>query len=447
MSELRSIPQPPGTRYLPEPSRNLPIAITADVVVAGGGIAGVAAALAAGRHGVRVVLLERAFGLGGLATLGHVVKYLPLCDGYGKQVMGGLAEELLRHSVIELKAPYPPAGFIPIPECWKQGGDPDKRERKRLHSSFNPYAFQMEMEHLLERAGVEILYDTRVCQVQKRGEKLSHLIVENKSGRMAAKASVFIDATGDADLAFLAGCRTEEYPYNVLASWYYELKNEKLCLVTFSNLSDLEHRGGSPAVGPFYSGTEYRDVSRHVIDSRRLLRKKLAEKQVKNPKITIHPFALPSLPDLRITRRLVNRFSLRETDRHQWFDDTIGVTGDWRRKGPIYPIPLRSIHADACPNLFVIGRCMSSDHTVIDVTRAIGTCAVTGEAAGTAAALIVKDRLCDPKRLPISRLQQQLRAHGALISPELVKPHSRETASINKKTSHPGHGSRQEIRR
>ena len=155
-----------------EPARSIPIDTVCDVVVAGGGIAGVAAALAAARQGVSVVLLEKQFGLGGLATLGHVVKYLPLCDGYGKQVMGGLAEELLHRSVAELTKPLPAAGFTPVPECWKHDADPAERERKRFYSSFNPYAFQMELETALEESGVTLMYDTRVCQVIKRGEEI-----------------------------------------------------------------------------------------------------------------------------------------------------------------------------------------------------------------------------------------------------------------------------------
>lgn len=406
-----------------EPEQTIPIDAAYDVAVAGGGIAGVAAAIAAARQGVSVVLLEKQFGLGGLATLGHVVKYLPLCDGYGKQVMAGLAEELLYRSVAELKAPMSAAGFTPVPECWGKNGDAEDRERKRLMSSFNPYAFQMEMEQLLEEAGVTLMYDTRVCRVLKRGEEISHLIVENKSGRLAIEAKVFVDASGDADVSFLSGCQVENFTHNVQAGWYYEIREDGLRLVLFSNIYDKEHRGANKAVGPFYSGTDHRDVTRQVLDSRKSLREKLERKRRETPDSFIYPFALPSIPDFRVTRRLHNRFSLQESHRHQWFEDCIGITGDWRRRGPIYPLPLRTIHSDECPNLFVAGRCMSSDHTVIDVTRAIGTCAVTGEASGVGAALIVKDGLENGRKLSVEKLQKALRKAGALIHPDLVKPH------------------------
>ena len=78
---------------------NTPVTNECDVLVVGGGVAGIAAALAAARHGARVILCERGFLLGGLATAGLVTIYLPLCDGFGRQVSFGLAEELLRLSI------------------------------------------------------------------------------------------------------------------------------------------------------------------------------------------------------------------------------------------------------------------------------------------------------------------------------------------------------------
>lgn len=415
-----------ASAFVLEEERKISIDATYDVVVTGGGIAGVAAALAAVRQGVRVALIERTCGLGGLATLGHVVKYLPLCDGYGRQVMGGLAEELLLLSVCELRGQgMPSAGFDPVPDCWKQEEDDlQGRTKKRYATSFNPYAFQMAMERLLEKEGVTLMYDTRVCRVLKNGDNISHLLVENKSGRLAIAARMFIDASGDADVAAFAGCKMESYHHNVLCGWYYELNDEKLRLVAWTNPYDREHRDGNTrAVGPFYSGTDHRDVTRHVLDSRKLLIERQEKRQALQPDSPIYPFALPSIPTFRITRRLHNRFSLSEAHRHVWLEDCVGMTGDWRRKGPVYPVPLRTILADECPNLFVVGRCMSSDHTVIDVTRAIGTCAVTGEASGVAAAMAIRQGLDDCHKLSIPALQQELQLKGVIIDEGLIAPH------------------------
>ncbi|MBT6144972.1 MAG: FAD-dependent oxidoreductase, partial [Gemmatimonadetes bacterium] len=99
----------PTVKRVTEAERTLPVTAEADVIVAGGGIAGVAAAIAAARNGASVCLLEKSYGLGGLATLGNVTVYLPICDGMGRQVMGGLAEELLHLSVAGLKRDNSPA--------------------------------------------------------------------------------------------------------------------------------------------------------------------------------------------------------------------------------------------------------------------------------------------------------------------------------------------------
>jgi hypothetical protein len=408
-----------------EPPRQIPVDADYDVAVVGGGIAGVAAAVAAARMGVRVVLIERQFGLGGLATLGNVTIYLPICDGNGRKVIGGLGEELLHLSVAELKDPLPKARFTPAPPCWKTPGESPQlladRIRQRYLTSFNPFAFQMAMEELLEREHVTLMYDTRSCAVVKRGSAMTHLIVENKSGRLAIAARTFIDASGDADVCVHAGCEVEDTYKNVLAGWYFELVNGELRLVTMTNRYDEEHRGGHGAVGPFFGGVDHREVTQFTLASRKLMAAKLAKRRADHPATSIYPFAIPSIPCFRVTRRLVNRFSLGECHMHEPMDDLVGLTGDWRRRGPVYPIPLRAIQSDAVPNLFTAGRCISADHTVTDVTRAIPTCAVSGEAAGIAAALLVLDRI-DDHVVPLAKLRKTLADRGVPLDDHLLAP-------------------------
>ena len=128
-----------------------PIAYKTDVLVAGGGIAGIAAALAAARSGVRVLLLERGFMLGGLATAGLVTIYLPLCDGEGTQVSFGLAEELLHLSMehgAEARYPTP----------WLEGGTKEERCKLRYEVQFNAQLYAISCERVLREAGVTILY-------------------------------------------------------------------------------------------------------------------------------------------------------------------------------------------------------------------------------------------------------------------------------------------------
>ena len=124
-----------------EPARRTPVRGACDVLVVGGGIAGVAASVAAARQGADVVLVEKACALAGLATLGHVIVWLPLCDGRGRQVIAGLTEELLKLSVADLGQDNESARFRGIPACWQPGGDlqslfaPEVQERLKAEGA------------------------------------------------------------------------------------------------------------------------------------------------------------------------------------------------------------------------------------------------------------------------------------------------------------------------
>ena len=405
--------------FVLEPERKVPVTGAYDVVVAGGGIAGVAAAVAAARNGASVCLLDKESGLGGLATLGNVIVWLPICDGRGRQVIGGLGEELLRLSVADLGQNNPTAQFFGVPTCWLPGGDAVERKKKRYVAHFNPVAYTLALEKLVVDNGVTLLYDTRVCQVQRDGERIRHVIIENKSGRQAVAARVVVDATGDADLCYLGGEQTESLDSNVLCGWFYLLKDGVPHLQCLSNRFD-PNCGKNNADGPFLRGDDAEQVTAHILGTRDLVRRRIAEWRELNPGVEIQPFQLPTIACFRMTRRLVGEFSLGERHMHQFLPDATGFTGDWRKAGPVYSIPLRALRGVRNRNLLTAGRCISADTTVWDATRAIPTCAVTGEAAGTAAALAAKTADGDVHALDVARLQAVLRDQRVLLDPALV---------------------------
>jgi hypothetical protein len=387
-----------------ESAKSIPVSENYDVVVVGGGIAGLAAAVAAARNGVSVCLIEKEFGLGGLATLGNVSIYLPLCDGQGNQVIKGLGEELLKLSIRD--------GYYKIPDCWLPGGNVEERGRKRYQVDFNPMSYMLELEDFLAENNVRLYYDTRFCDVVRQSGLIKAVIVENKSGRSAIACGAVVDASGDADVCFRSGEETVSWNTNVCAGWFYYFDGATIRLEQFSKWHDAHGRHLS-ASGRGFAGDDAGDVTEFVLETRKLVRLKLIELKQENPKVI--PLFMTSIPAFRMTRRLKGAVELEETDDKCYFDDTVGMTGSWRRSGPIFYVPLRALAAVRTGNLITAGRCISAGTTAWDIIRAIPTCAVTGEAAGTAAAALKQEDKTAFAQLDIPRLQRQLREQKVII--------------------------------
>ncbi len=166
-----------------------------DVIVAGGGISGVAAALSAARLGKSTLLLEKNTVLGGLATIGLINFWVPLCNGRGKQVIKGMAEELLRLSIRY--------GFDSLSDEWKNG-EPDHPTTNRYVTRYSIGMFALALVDLLHSSGVKILYDSVVSQPVMEDGHCKGLIVDGKSGRQFYEAGMVVDATGDADVLLWA---------------------------------------------------------------------------------------------------------------------------------------------------------------------------------------------------------------------------------------------------
>jgi len=392
-------------KMITEPSKNIPVIGKADVVIVGSGMAGSAAAIAAARNGASVCLIEKENCPGGLATLGMVWIYLPLCDGYGHKLIGGLSEELLKVSI-----KYGPGK---IPSIWIKSPDINEGTKKRYMAKFNPASFIISMEELILENNIEILYDSRFCDVVKDNDKITAVIIENKSGRCAVKCRTIVDATGDGDVCHRSGEDTISLDDNRLASWFYAYENKKIkryaqAIFLYSKIGPDERT---------FSGDDYRDVTDFSILGRKMILKKITEMKKKDK--SVYPVIMPTIPGLRMTRRLAGKHTLCGKDERKFFSDTIGMTGDWRKAGPIYCIPYRSLAAVKTKNLITAGRCISASDDGWDVTRVIGVCALTGEAAGTAAALSVKEGI-DLNRMDVGALQDKLREQNGVIDKSLT---------------------------
>jgi hypothetical protein len=270
------------------------------------------------------------------------------------------------------------------------------------------------------RSDISLLYDTRFCAVHRDNQRITHVIIENKNGRSALESGVVIDATGDADVCHVAGEQTVSVDSNVLAAWYYTLSAGKLKRHLFTNkYSDVAEKDG--AQGPFFRGDDARQVTAQVLQSRQEIRAQIKELRTRDTINDIHLLMPPTIAALRMTRRLEGRFTITGQHVHHWFDDTIGLVGDWRQRGPVYAIPFESLCGVKTHNLMAVGRCISVDKTAWDALRVFAPCAVTGQAAGTAAALAAAQGHYKIDLLDRGDLQEKLKVQGVLIEPGLVK--------------------------
>lgn len=387
---------------LREPERELPVRASCDVLVCGGGVAGAAAAISAARNGMRVCLIEKNCALGGLATLGLICDFLPLCDGKGHQVIRGIAQEFFEAATRR--------GADPIPRCWQEEtGSLEERAKQRLRAHFTPAWFRLELERMVEEAGVHVLYDTRLCRVFRRGNCVTAAAVENKDGRSAIRCGAMIDATGDADAVWMAGEETVSLRDNRRAGWFFmnEQGGMRLHIVGDRFFEPI------PPGHPGFAGDDAQSVCAFLRDSRRLIADEVERLTGLPENHGAIPVLLPALPQMRKTRRLRGLHELTVRD-GQYEADTIGMTGYYRRPGLVLCIPYGTLIGKTVENLFAAGRCISCEEDAWNITRGIPSCCITGQAAGVAASLCVSARQ-PAQSMDLGRLRQRLKEQGAYL--------------------------------
>lgn len=388
-----------------EPARSIPVVDGADVVVVGGGPAGFAAAIAAARQGCDVLLLERGYFLGGLFTGCDVTilndMYTPTPDGR-VQAVYGICDELCRrldaHSML---------AWLNTPP------------------NVDTEATKYFMERMCVEAGVRILYGVQAAQVSKSGDRIEAIIIETKSGRVAVRAKFVVDCTGDGDILEWTGEDFTEYRYDISAMW------------RAGNVGSAQYGSATPnegvRTGHLGSGIEEVDgLDLYVLtDAQIQLRQRMWDEVQKlrsqEGSGGTYLASSPSVVGVRITRVLNSTFNVTVAGamEGECYPDVIGFTGadsdiEWQGavvKGVnrrMWQVPYRSLVPRTMGNLLVAGRCFGFEKGLMYDAREVGTCIMTGEAAGTAAAQAVADR-CSCRDIDVPRLQKTLRAGGAKL--------------------------------
>lgn len=380
-----------------------------DVIVAGAGMAGIAAALEVARSGLRTALIEKTVFPGGLATSGLVYFYLPICDGYGRQVNFGIAEELLHLSY--------QCGPGEVPANWRQSTREKPLGRYRV--DFSPAAFILALDQLLVESNIDIWYDTLICQTIVESGRAVGIEVENKSGRGSLCGAVIIDATGDGDVAFRAGCPFDEET-NKTTLWAMQASLERACeavekndgtrLMSFHQIGSEgdEIKGDVKARTYPWKGTDGRSVSSFILKGRSVLREHYARMRGKGyRRQDLFPVTLPAMAQFRTTRAIRGRFTLSAGMAGQRFEDSIALAADWRKRGSVWEIPYGCL-IPSVPGLLMAGRCISSVGDAWEVTRSIPIAAHTGQVAGIAARLAIMQKTM-PNMVAVADVQAELR--------------------------------------
>ncbi len=419
-------------RAIEEPARSTPVRKETEVLVVGGGSAGVAAAVAAARNGADVMLVERYGYLGGLATGGLIILLLTLDDGRGRQVVGGLCQEATDRMAARGGAHFPAR------EEWGSADESlvarDRRwglvwgsapHRVRYSVAYDAEELKFALEQMVVDAGVDLLLHAWACDPIIEDGRVAGVTFQSKSGRFAVLARVVIDTSGDGDIFAAAGCAHET---EKVAPWlWFTMGGVKNPLEAaqagsrfFQTIGEghvLLPWGATDRISRRIDATKPEDLTFAELECRRLVMEEVDRLRREVPGFSdAHLCHIADQLGVTESRRLQGEYVLTREDMDRPFDDVVAVTGHWTKYEALYHIPYRALLPRELPNVLVAGRCISVDHRVHHATKEIPACMATGEAAGTAAALAVREGV-DLKQLDVSGLQRRLVEKGAILWP------------------------------
>lgn len=381
-----------------------------DVVVAGGGVAGVAAALTAARSGKRALLIEKSNLLGGLGTLGQVNLFVPMCNGRGTQIIFGLCEELA-----QLSRKY---GWAQVPEEWANG-QPAEPTTTRYCVRYSPVCFGMAMLKFLEDSGVELLLDTIVSAPVMEGRHCKGVIIEGKSGREFVRGKMFVDVTGDADLMRRAGMQVvvgenfETYMAKAITLESCRAAAEsgdigRAFELSFGGPADLYGRQ-QPEGLPTWHGTSTDETTAYLLRNQKCLLKKYEQTPANSYELLI-----PLMPQSRTSCRIAGEYVLQAEDAYRHFEDSVAAICDFDRRDFLYEVPYRTLFQRGYDNIATAGRCAAGTGYGWDVLRVIPPAIITGQAIGNAACLAL-DTNCGFDTIDVPELQKRQAAQDVRI--------------------------------
>lgn len=428
----------------------LPLPKTVDVLVVGGGPAGVAAAFAAARLGAKTLIVEQFNCLGGVATAGghgHICLYSSWATN--ERVVGGIPFEIAQRVTA--------AGY----------GVHDNS-----YCDFEVEGMKLVLDQMAAESGAELLYHSHFAEALVEHGAITGVVVQNKSGRQVIYAQRVIDCTGDGDVAARAGCAYEQGEagtglcqpvtmmftiggvdlkkfsafqqvegYNmkgvwkraqdhgdmrpfqsVVMGWWYTPTRPDQLGVNFTHVTHIDT-------------TSAADLTKATIEARKQAYEAIAVfRQYVGGLEHCYMVSTPSIIGTRESRRITGEYVLTKEDvlGRREFADSIGygsffidihncsgIGMDVKTVKPPpglkYQIPYRILVPQTVDNLLVAGRCVSCTHEALGSLRVMPQCGVMGQAAGTAAVLSLRAQ-CPPRRLEMRALQQELQRQKCIVT-------------------------------
>lgn len=442
-----------------EPASEITVVREADVVVVGGGPGGHAAAVAAARNGADTVLLERYGHLGGMATGGLVIMIPHLSDGTEQQIIVGQCQEWLdrldvRGASVHQKYEDIGSSEKELVEYWRDFHQFFVCEdRVQLGAMVDPEMLKCVLNDMVEEAGVKLFLHSWGTKAIVDKNELQGVIFESKSGRQAILGKVIIDGTGDGDLLPSAGAEFDRSikPNLRIATVAVVFRLGNVDTRRHGEFKKTEEKKNAELMGELVrlGGFPVAQRSAHDsvlwvsnwipgLDILKVEDLTYAEIEIRKKMLITYDFFKKKVPGFeksfildtasqigtRGSRRLIGEYMVTEKDWHSGkiYEDTIAVLPQLRSVvSPEHPhvyIPYRSLVPRKVENLLVAGRSFSSDDIVNNDYNLIPHCILYGQAAGTAAALAIKNGV-KVRNVDIAALKESLLKQKVVL-PEIL---------------------------